>query len=1164
MFIKYGTLEIIDSSGDLEEIVDINGIGHIVEEKKGPWLYCRARALTCDKPNGNRDIFPKDEVKKAYQSFIGRGVYLNHNSGKVENAIGKIIDAYFVDTDPNDVHVECLFKINKEMFPDICKRIQNGLMSAVSMGCIIQRSECVLPTTNVYTLDGWKQIKDIRVGEQVLTHTGKFRRVLATSRRSAPEKLIRIRYKIANDDKHIGTLILTDNHPVLTERGWIKAIDLESTDKISIMAKNGYEFKFVDLVGIEVLDNIHPNRDRVSGASAFTVVCNLQVEKDESYIAEGVVVHNCQICGNIARNPSEYCEHLARYRGQKFNVKRDENGKYIEAVLDPNGQEEANEISHDITYTELSIVDAPADPTAEIKTIWASIDEKFRKMAMLLTDEINKKIDSKFDELVKTMSSNNSLDSKEVKNMVEAKKKDEPDIGVQVTPEAKEKPTFKTDDKDIPADISVQVTPEAKEKPKVEKTDEDVIGVQEETKTAEAKDVDLDLGRGVGGSGRRGNPKTDEERAETHGVSVEDLPPRGTGLGKGKGIKDEDKESKTVEEKESETEVNEILKDVRKKIEKVFEEALKKTKSMVIYKIFKSAVRSNILELNEELEENEVEEIVNKVEETAVAEATEDAMQELNVKIAADVEEEKPKIDVRLDIKRDNLEDEYIVSEDGKDVMSSTVKDVFGKSAIQNIAYAISPEYLQLLKTAAQEYGKDAILAIWAASEDSDALSKAKKYFTKAYPDKKYVIEWIKKHKEKVQKPSNVKLEMTKVADVTSSNVEGQTLPLEQSEVSSEPVEEFTTQQIEEFENVTHNLIEGLSDEELDIATDFIAEELSTETKRYKPEGLVKLASVCPSCFKNMLEAAKEAARKGRTMSEAAKKGLWKKFKGSKKKCIESMEGKVSNPAAYCRWLEGEVTGEYGPTRTKPGKKKVCEQEGEIKEAASNEKGTSYVKAERPGEFLPDVDLSKETKRVLSGDKGELKGNKFVEPEGGSKPEPQSMEKAKGSDLQGVDYIEPEGGTKIQSSIESDESKRLKEENEMLKNQLAAEQAKRVLENKVARCKDIATKMAYKGLIVPDDAEVKDILLKRATEKISVIDANKESFKNQIERQISDLMAMDDHTLDAFEKTIDRIPDKKTQKIAILQDGAKQRPEDNEFYIPFTVNKEALKRFGGK
>lgn len=41
-----------------------------------------------------------------------------------------------------------------------------------------------------------------------------------------------------------------------------------------------------------------------------------------------------------------------------------------------------------------------------------------------------------------------------------------------------------------------------------------------------------DEGRGVGGRGRGGHPKTDAERRETHKEvhGTEDLPPRGSGL----------------------------------------------------------------------------------------------------------------------------------------------------------------------------------------------------------------------------------------------------------------------------------------------------------------------------------------------------------------------------------------------------------------------------------------------------------------------------------------------------------------------------------------------------------------------------------------------------------------------------------------------------------
>lgn len=46
-------------------------------------------------------------------------------------------------------------------------------------------------------------------------------------------------------------------------------------------------------------------------------VYNLSVEEDESYIAEGYAVHNCTICGNLAKTRANYCEH-AKYQMGKI------------------------------------------------------------------------------------------------------------------------------------------------------------------------------------------------------------------------------------------------------------------------------------------------------------------------------------------------------------------------------------------------------------------------------------------------------------------------------------------------------------------------------------------------------------------------------------------------------------------------------------------------------------------------------------------------------------------------------------------------------------------------------------------------------------------------------------------------------------------------------
>lgn len=75
-------------------------------------------------------------------------------------------------------------------------------------------------------------------------------------------------------------------------------------------------------------------------------VYNLSVEGDESYIAEGLAVHNCSICGNRAPTRAQYCNHL------KFQMRDVIDGKKV-AALNPSPR-----------FFDISWVFRPADPTA--------------------------------------------------------------------------------------------------------------------------------------------------------------------------------------------------------------------------------------------------------------------------------------------------------------------------------------------------------------------------------------------------------------------------------------------------------------------------------------------------------------------------------------------------------------------------------------------------------------------------------------------------------------------------------------------------------------------------------------------------------------------------------------------------------------------------------
>jgi formate hydrogenlyase subunit 6/NADH:ubiquinone oxidoreductase subunit I len=86
----------------------------------------------------------------------------------------------------------------------------------------VDYGRCVPPDTPIITIDGVKPISDIRIGDRVLTHTGKFRRVTRLFSRSYTGKLYTFK-TLGNFE----TLTTTEDHPILVygEKGttWLYA-----------------------------------------------------------------------------------------------------------------------------------------------------------------------------------------------------------------------------------------------------------------------------------------------------------------------------------------------------------------------------------------------------------------------------------------------------------------------------------------------------------------------------------------------------------------------------------------------------------------------------------------------------------------------------------------------------------------------------------------------------------------------------------------------------------------------------------------------------------------------------------------------------------------------------------------------------------------------------
>lgn len=152
MLLKTGVQFTITRQGSLDTVARGRQVIEKKPETTSEFIYFATRAIAGDKPNGNGDYFPWDHLLKSYTSFIGRNLFLNHNSGDPRNAIGKVLDAYpVVDPSSNEKYIECLAKIDAVAHPELARQIQSGILDSCSMGCSVESSQCSVCGHTIYS-----------------------------------------------------------------------------------------------------------------------------------------------------------------------------------------------------------------------------------------------------------------------------------------------------------------------------------------------------------------------------------------------------------------------------------------------------------------------------------------------------------------------------------------------------------------------------------------------------------------------------------------------------------------------------------------------------------------------------------------------------------------------------------------------------------------------------------------------------------------------------------------------------------------------------------------------------------------------------------------------------------------------------------------------------
>jgi hypothetical protein len=114
-------------------------------EPRPGYLYVRSRAIS-SRCNDNFDEFPAEEIKKAYATFVGKPVFVNHHNDNHRRMRGVIIDAALhEDTNPDgtpDTWAEVLMEVDAVRFPILAKAILAGEVDRTSMGTDVAYSIC--------------------------------------------------------------------------------------------------------------------------------------------------------------------------------------------------------------------------------------------------------------------------------------------------------------------------------------------------------------------------------------------------------------------------------------------------------------------------------------------------------------------------------------------------------------------------------------------------------------------------------------------------------------------------------------------------------------------------------------------------------------------------------------------------------------------------------------------------------------------------------------------------------------------------------------------------------------------------------------------------------------------------------------------------------------
>ena len=130
----------LDDDGNLKKTADGNDVKVWWDKRSdGAWIWQSNDPSIMPYKNSNADIFPEQELKKAYKKWVGKPLCLDHKSQSVDMIRGIVVDTVY---DDNKKRIIALCALDKENHPELARKVASGYAASVSMGTAVGKAIC--------------------------------------------------------------------------------------------------------------------------------------------------------------------------------------------------------------------------------------------------------------------------------------------------------------------------------------------------------------------------------------------------------------------------------------------------------------------------------------------------------------------------------------------------------------------------------------------------------------------------------------------------------------------------------------------------------------------------------------------------------------------------------------------------------------------------------------------------------------------------------------------------------------------------------------------------------------------------------------------------------------------------------------------------------------